>query len=246
MTIDWFTFAAQLVNFLVLIALLKRFLYTPIRSALAEREARTAQLERNLSEKAAATEREQQRLKDQQATLANERQAWLAARDEENSAHIAEIKAATGRELEEMRRREILIRNQERGEAVDRFSEQLSQAFMDATAQALRDLAGRSLTEAQIARFAESLQALDSETRERWSRQNLSTPPLVVRSALPLTPDQKERLRNLFSSELKRSESPSFAIVPELVDGLEVTLGDTTLGWSVRSYLETLSTRLRG
>ena len=37
MLFDWFTIAAQLVNFLVLVWLLKRFLYKPILKAIDER-----------------------------------------------------------------------------------------------------------------------------------------------------------------------------------------------------------------
>ena len=40
MQIDWLTVAAQIVNFLVLIWLLQRFLYRPITNAMARREAR--------------------------------------------------------------------------------------------------------------------------------------------------------------------------------------------------------------
>ena len=38
MLIDWFTVGAQLVNFLILVWLLKRFLYKPILHAIDERE----------------------------------------------------------------------------------------------------------------------------------------------------------------------------------------------------------------
>ena len=45
MLIDWFTVAAQAVNFLILVWLLKRFLYKPVLAAVDEREKRiTAQL----------------------------------------------------------------------------------------------------------------------------------------------------------------------------------------------------------
>ena len=40
MLIDWFTFIAQVVNFLILMLLLKRFLYRPILSAIDAREQR--------------------------------------------------------------------------------------------------------------------------------------------------------------------------------------------------------------
>ncbi len=42
MLIDWFTVAAQVINFLVLVWLLKRFLYQPIIDAIDAREKRIA------------------------------------------------------------------------------------------------------------------------------------------------------------------------------------------------------------
>ena len=40
MLIDWFTVGAQVVNFLILVVLLKKFLYGPITQAMAAREAK--------------------------------------------------------------------------------------------------------------------------------------------------------------------------------------------------------------
>jgi len=42
MLIDWFTVIAQVVNFLILVWLLKRFLYKPILNAIDAREQRIA------------------------------------------------------------------------------------------------------------------------------------------------------------------------------------------------------------
>ena len=42
MLIDWFTVAAQALNFLILVWLMKRYLYKPIRHAIDEREKRIA------------------------------------------------------------------------------------------------------------------------------------------------------------------------------------------------------------
>ena len=59
MSIDWFTFAAQLVNLLLLIWLLKRFLYGPILAAIAAREKRIT--EELAQAKARQAEADQQR-----------------------------------------------------------------------------------------------------------------------------------------------------------------------------------------
>ena len=42
MSIDWFTFTAQIINFLVLVWLLSHFLYKPIVNAMNDRQARIA------------------------------------------------------------------------------------------------------------------------------------------------------------------------------------------------------------
>jgi F-type H+-transporting ATPase subunit b len=42
MLIDWFTVVAQVLNFLILVWLLKRFLYRPILNAIDVREKRIA------------------------------------------------------------------------------------------------------------------------------------------------------------------------------------------------------------
>ena len=42
MLIDWFTIAAQALNFLILVWLMKRFLYKPILNAIDAREKRIA------------------------------------------------------------------------------------------------------------------------------------------------------------------------------------------------------------
>jgi F-type H+-transporting ATPase subunit b len=54
MNIDWFTVAAQVINFVILVLLLKRFLYRPILHAIDERENRIASDIADAREKSAA------------------------------------------------------------------------------------------------------------------------------------------------------------------------------------------------
>ena len=46
MNIDWFTLSAQIVNFLILLVLLRKFLYGPLRNVMQKREEKvTSRLE---------------------------------------------------------------------------------------------------------------------------------------------------------------------------------------------------------
>jgi F-type H+-transporting ATPase subunit b len=58
MLIDWFTVAAQLVNFLILVWLLKHFLFKPITNAIDTREKRIATELANADAKKADAEKE--------------------------------------------------------------------------------------------------------------------------------------------------------------------------------------------
>src|SRR5471032_2465585 len=59
MLIDWFTVAAQALNFLLLVWLLKRFLYRPVLAAIDEREKRIAAQLQDAEKKKAEALKEQ-------------------------------------------------------------------------------------------------------------------------------------------------------------------------------------------
>ena len=58
MLIDWFTVTAQIVNFLILVYLLKRFLYQPIVRHMNEREEKIANRLQQASDKRAEAQRQ--------------------------------------------------------------------------------------------------------------------------------------------------------------------------------------------
>ena len=87
MEINWFTFGAQIVNFLILVALLKRFLYRPIINAMDDRERRIAarledakQAQRKAEHQAEAFRRKTEQLEHQRegllAQTAKEVESW--------------------------------------------------------------------------------------------------------------------------------------------------------------------------
>ena len=102
MLIDWFTVIAQIFNFLILVLLLRRFLYRPIINAMAEREARIAakleEARRKRDEAAAEIETYRQKnaefaqereklVREAEATVADRRKVWLEeARAEVNDS----------------------------------------------------------------------------------------------------------------------------------------------------------------
>ena len=96
MLIDWFTIAAQVLNFLILVWLLKHFLYKPILQAIDAREQRIATELADADAKKAEAQKERDEFQDKNEEFDQQRTALLIkAKDE--------VKAERQRLLEEAR-----------------------------------------------------------------------------------------------------------------------------------------------
>ena len=78
MLINWFTVAAQIVNFLILAVLLKRFLYGPIVRAMAAREERIASEMAVAAQKRREAEQEEAAITQKMQEIQAQRQEMLA------------------------------------------------------------------------------------------------------------------------------------------------------------------------
>jgi F-type H+-transporting ATPase subunit delta len=65
-----------------------------------------------------------------------------------------------------------------------------------------------------------------------------------VRSAVPLTADQQDRLRAALANATGRTISLKVVVDPSVLGGLVATVGDTIFDGSVRTHLDQLKSRL--
>src|ERR1017187_2813201 len=97
MLIDWFTVGAQTLNFLILVWLMKRYLYTPILNAIDEREKRVATEISNADAKKAEAQKEHDEFEHKNAEFDQQRAALL-------TKATAEAQAERERLLDEARK----------------------------------------------------------------------------------------------------------------------------------------------
>ena len=165
MHIDWFTVGAQVVNFLVLVWLLKRYLYKPIVQAIAAREARTAaELADADAKEQAATERKAQYEK-MAADLATQSvalqdQARQAAAVERERL-LADARRAADR-LRDERERELRSEVDALGKVM---GQRVCTQVMAIARKTLADLADTDLDGRIGTLFTQRLLALDPQAR---------------------------------------------------------------------------------
>src|SRR5271167_1404309 len=127
MLIDWFTVGAQALNFIILVWLLKRFLYKPILNAVEARENRIAAELADADAKKAEAQKERDEFQHKNEEFDQQRAALL-------STATAQAKAECQRLLDEARKAADAL-SAKRQETLRKDAHNLSQAISCRTRQ---------------------------------------------------------------------------------------------------------------
>jgi F-type H+-transporting ATPase subunit b len=241
MLIDWFTVVAQVVNFLILVWLLKRFLYKPILRALDAREQQIALTLADADAKKAEAQRERDEFQHKNEAFDQQRSALL-------HQATGEVKAERERLLDQARQDADALRA-ERQDALKHEQQHLKVEITRRTREevfaiarkTLRDLAGTSLEARMSEVFAQRLQALDDETKHDFTEAvKTSSEPVRVRSAFELSAEQRAAIQTTFNTTLSVDIPIRFETVPDLISGIELSVNGRKIAWSISDYLASL------
>lgn len=238
MLIDWFTVGAQVLNFLILAWLLKRFLYHPILDAIDAREQRIAQELADADRKKSEADQAREAFQRKSAAFDQERAALL------NTATAAAN--AEGQRLLDVAREEALSLSAKRQESLQseaqalhlEISRRMRREVFAIARKALADLAGATLEERMVVVFLGRLQALSADDKEKLtSALQTAGKPIVVRSTVDLPTAQQAAIEGQVRDLLGAATILSFETAPELVSGIELTTDGHKVAWSIEEYL---------
>ncbi|MEJ8814357.1 F0F1 ATP synthase subunit delta [Variovorax ureilyticus] len=241
MLIDWFTVGAQALNFVILVWLMKRFLYKPILDAIDSREKRIAAALSDAQAKKAEAQRERDELQLKNDEFGRQRAALIDQATKEADAERRRLvdEARQAADALGARRRAALIGDSRRlNQALVRRTQQ--EVFAIAR-KALSELAATSL-EKQIAEvLVRRLRALDGPAKEGVAQALTSgTGPALVRSAFELPAEQREAIQSAVNESFSTDIALRFETAPDLVAGVELSSNGLKVAWSIADYLSSL------
>jgi len=240
--IDPFTVVAQIINFALLVWLLRRFLYGPVTRVMRTREERIrAETEdaRQLREAAAAEGEQYRRLT---AEFESDRERRLAETRAELEAMRLEQARVARAEVEALRARWQHGLEQERAAFVRELRRRVGHESLAVIRQALREMADTEIEARLVTRFTERLATLDSETRERirTAARDAGARQPVVRTAFPLSAEQEMEVRRAVGVAAAYEGDMRFETDPALVAGVELRAGGWKVAWAIDDYLQSL------
>ena len=240
MHIDWFVLFAQIVNFLILLALLKRFLYGRIIGAMDAREAKIAAT-------FAEAEQAREKAREDAATYAQ------CLRDQERTSTELTNRAradadAYRRELMDQVRTEIdLIQTRwvetlcsERANLFHELRRLTGVEVYAIARQVLNELADVALEERIAQVLAVRIETLDREERDKILSLTAAGKPIRILSAFSLSPEARTRLDQAIHRSLGLNLDGAYETNDDVLSGCELMIDGYKVAWSVKDYLGTL------
>lgn len=248
MPFDWFTIAAQIINFSVLLWLLRRFLYQPILNSLDTREMRLKKIVEEANTKNADAEQRQIVCQHKEAELEQQRAAIMQKAETEAKQQRIKLVACAQQDADEILHKRLesmqsVLRNLEH----EVLSQSIEEVYAT-TAKILDDLADVKLEQAIVDKFLSQLKELRGKHYERLKEAMQNAEHLVVRSAFALNDEYKTDIKRTLTELLSKQKQPNitldFVCVPKLIAGVELSVGGWKLAWSTHDHLKKLQDRV--
>lgn len=241
MHVDWFVFFAQIVNFLILVFLLKHFLYGRIIKAMDNREAQIARR----YEEADALRKEAEA----SAVLYEEKNRTLAEKQEDLLNQMVQAAEVRRKELIDKARQDVDAIRERWQETILREKESFLQDLRQRvgkqiyaiTRRTLIDMADAELEDRIVKVFLKRIETLN-EAEQEMLKDAISQAGqgIIIQSAFPI----QENLRGMIQAALRRygEEMPAirYETTADVLSGVELRAHGHKLAWSLGDYLETL------
>ena len=247
MLIDWFTVIAQGVNFLVLVWLLKRFLYAPILGAIDAREkgivARLAEAEKKQAEAQAARDDFQSKDK----ALEGQRAALLQKAADDAGAERKRLLDAAQTDADAAHSKWQDALRAEQGALGEEIVRRTQAGVFDIARKALAELASAHLEECMSDAFITHLRGLDGAAHDQLAGSfRAASTPVLIRSASDLPLAERAAITAAVGDIFAVQPPIRFETAPDLVSGIELTMGGQKVAWSISDFLASLEKSVAG
>lgn len=229
MQIDATTFALEIINFLILLWLLRRFFFRPVREAIARRQSAVAATLAQAQAQADAARglqvQYENRMKDWDRERESARTSLAAELAAERDKQLAALRAA----LDAERAKQQAVQERRQQEQCRVQETRAAEQGLQLAAQLLERLSGPEL-DARIAEVViDDLAALDPEQKARLVDAAQSGASLDICSAHPLPDARYTQLRDALGIHLGTKTHAIRRVDPELLGGLRIALGPWVL-----------------
>jgi F-type H+-transporting ATPase subunit b len=241
MQIDWITVSAQIVNFLILVWLLKRFLYQPVMRAMGRREQRITDRLNQANDREQQAQQQREQYQNRQKELDQQRDEILAKAKEDADQEKHRLLDEARSEVDEKKQHWQRQLAQEKEEFLKSLRDQAGDVIQHITRKALVDLANGTLEQHIVESFINRLQSLDDKARSALANTHEA---IQINTSFELDSGVRNQLTRVIHENIDNDIDVQYNQSPDLMCGIELVTGGQQLSWNVNHYLDELTTRI--
>jgi F-type H+-transporting ATPase subunit b len=241
MQIDWITVSAQIINFLILVWLLKRFLYKPVIRAMERREQRINERLDDARTSRQQAEQQAAEYRSKREELERQREQRLAEAREQAEQEKKQLLAQAREEVKATREQWQRQVEREQAEFLEKLRVKAAESIQAIARKTLRDLADSTLEEQIVQVFVTRLESLDADARKALAKPG---EPLRISSAFELDSRVRDRLTRAVHEHLGADLQVSYAVSAELLCGIRLDSEQQQLSWNLADYMDELTARI--
>jgi F-type H+-transporting ATPase subunit b len=243
---DWFTVIAQIVNFLILVALLRYFLYGRVLAAMEARQQEIAARWDEAQQRRVEAEQELKAARDKNLQLENQREQLLADVRDEVELHRKQLTAKVRGEVDAKQERWSDAIQEETNSFLRDLRRRGSEEVYAIARRALADLGGANLESQIVDQFLHQVEQLEDDERAAVTASlREANRVAVVQTFHELGADQQQSIANALQEQLLEDIDIHFEHSTDLLCGIALLAGGHKLAWNVRDYFAALEQELK-
>ena len=233
----------QIINFVVLLFILKRILYKPVKEII---EKRRNIIEKNISEAEkikeeameihARNQQEMEKLKELKRELTDKMK-------EEVEAEKGVILADADKEAQKLIEKKQVLFDTEKRRLETELKSQALEIVETFCARLLRDISNEDLHRALFTKFKAEIPRLTEDIKNAYGDNEIK---IELLSAYPLSEADMKEIENEFTTRLNKKVSFEAVLDAGLIGGLRVRVLDKVYDASLKGQIQTFRDRLRG
>ena len=238
MQINWFTVIAQILNFLVLVWLMKRYLYKPILNAIEDREKKIAGQLADAKTKKAEAKSEQDEFNKKNEVFDQQKKDMMDKATAEAAEQSQKLLEAAKNNAKTLQDKLEKAAKEQQADLNHQMEQKTRQEVFALTKKVLTDLADVNVEEQSVNIFIKRISGIKEDEKALFIKAlHSGSGPILVQSAFDLPEKQQAELKSAVTKMLGTTSSFEFKTSPALIGGIELTTNGYKLAWSIAEYV---------
>ena len=246
MGIDLFTLIAQVINLIILLFLLRRFLYLPVLKAVKRRQKLIADEIESAAQARLKAQKQEKKCADKMHEIEMQKQAILHKVQIEADKLRDKLTEEANLQYENSRvkmKQNLVVEQRNFEVSVQNLALEYFNKFIN---QVLRQMADAELNLLIVYKFEKKLDELTAEDIKNFVKACKTEKQINIKLADNLTIEQKEILQNKLLNILKLKAPIKFnyEVDKNLIAGLSVQAKEQMISWNLQEYMHEFHTNL--